>query len=630
MALPKDITSSPSTSTARSSTGRRASTTPSQQGGRRATASRSTRDEVIPLFHEIQREIESGSYELYAEVLRRTAMRDRQGARLAAGALARRASCRTPCQRWTPFKETNPQLKKLAKKHQTRPDLEHRRQAAGPDAPAHPDRLRPRRHRPAGALLQARPRALQGVRAAHRQQEGLGPRRVELLPRRRAVPEGEGPGDLGQPQRRRRSSRARRSRRPRSRPSSRPPSCSERLGPAAMQVVGLHADVVVCRSHASGRRPARSSATATRRSSSTRRSSRTSSTRCRRSWARRAVAVAACWPRTATGTTCLAALAFPDAALGVAETTAARLRAEPGDAQRALREFDDEHYVERPRPLSLGQVQALPVPGQLRDRRRTSSSCIPADGHTARRHGDLGAVGARAGRRRLPARRSRSRGCRSRAAAAPTWRRSTAWSRSSSRPTGSSPATARRSTPRARWRSCARTSPTSRRSRRRTRRCRSRGAAPAQRRIHAENVEKVGRGSGDPARRPRDAPGGRRGRAGVLGAARLRARRPAGRPRRPLGAGSSAPGRRSTCSSPTSPVVAPLGPCRRRGRRLRRDGRAPAGRRPRGRAARAALGRGARLRAHAGRPPRRAHGRPAARLTSTRPSRARASKTGWG
>ena len=47
----------------------------------------------------------------------------------------------------------------------------------GPDAPALPARLRPRRHGPAGALLQARSGALQGVRAAHRHQEGLGPRR---------------------------------------------------------------------------------------------------------------------------------------------------------------------------------------------------------------------------------------------------------------------------------------------------------------------------------------------------------------------------------------------------------------------------------------------------------------------
>ena len=36
------------------------------------------RDELIPLFIEIQREIQRGSYELYAEVLRRTAVRVRR------------------------------------------------------------------------------------------------------------------------------------------------------------------------------------------------------------------------------------------------------------------------------------------------------------------------------------------------------------------------------------------------------------------------------------------------------------------------------------------------------------------------------------------------------------------------
>ncbi len=78
----------------------------------------------------------------------------------------------------------------------------------------------------------------------------------------------------------------------------------------------------------------------------------------------------------------LARLAFPDAAIGCAETTAARLTAEPGAAQRALREFDEEHYVARPRPLALGQVQALPVPGHLEvgDARLELQ---PADGHTA-------------------------------------------------------------------------------------------------------------------------------------------------------------------------------------------------------------------------------------------------------
>ena len=33
------------------------------------------RDEIIPRFHEYEREIEGGSYELYAEVLRRVAVR---------------------------------------------------------------------------------------------------------------------------------------------------------------------------------------------------------------------------------------------------------------------------------------------------------------------------------------------------------------------------------------------------------------------------------------------------------------------------------------------------------------------------------------------------------------------------
>ena len=78
----------------------------------------------------------------------------------------------------------------------------------------------------------------------------------------------------------------------------------------------------------------------------------------------------------------LARLAFPDAALGCAETTAARLTAEPGAAQRELRAFDDEHYVERARPLSLGQVQALPVPGHV-EIGEAEIELHAADGHTA-------------------------------------------------------------------------------------------------------------------------------------------------------------------------------------------------------------------------------------------------------
>jgi glyoxylase-like metal-dependent hydrolase (beta-lactamase superfamily II) len=60
----------------------------------------------------------------------------------------------------------------------------------------------------------------------------------------------------------------------------------------------------------------------------------------------------------------LAPLAFAEASLGCAESTAERLRAEPGAAQRELRDFDEQLMIERPRPLALGAVQALPVPGR--------------------------------------------------------------------------------------------------------------------------------------------------------------------------------------------------------------------------------------------------------------------------
>jgi glyoxylase-like metal-dependent hydrolase (beta-lactamase superfamily II) len=59
----------------------------------------------------------------------------------------------------------------------------------------------------------------------------------------------------------------------------------------------------------------------------------------------------------------LAPLAFPEATLGCAESSAERLHAEPGAAQRELRRFDEELQIER-RPLSLGAVQALVVPGR--------------------------------------------------------------------------------------------------------------------------------------------------------------------------------------------------------------------------------------------------------------------------
>jgi glyoxylase-like metal-dependent hydrolase (beta-lactamase superfamily II) len=61
----------------------------------------------------------------------------------------------------------------------------------------------------------------------------------------------------------------------------------------------------------------------------------------------------------------LGRIAYPGMALGVADSTADRFRRSPGEAQRHLRHYDQEFYIERPAPLSLGQVQALPVPGRL-------------------------------------------------------------------------------------------------------------------------------------------------------------------------------------------------------------------------------------------------------------------------
>jgi glyoxylase-like metal-dependent hydrolase (beta-lactamase superfamily II) len=78
----------------------------------------------------------------------------------------------------------------------------------------------------------------------------------------------------------------------------------------------------------------------------------------------------------------LARYSFPEASLGMAETSAARLINEPGDAQRKMRGFDEELYVTRPSPLSLGHAQQLPVPGVVELGSRTLELQV-ADGHTA-------------------------------------------------------------------------------------------------------------------------------------------------------------------------------------------------------------------------------------------------------
>ena len=75
------------------------------------------REALIPRFIEVQREIQRGSYELYAEVLRRTAVR-------VAGELgwdlepSRSNFLPNSVPAWQPFRETNAQLERFAKKYE--------------------------------------------------------------------------------------------------------------------------------------------------------------------------------------------------------------------------------------------------------------------------------------------------------------------------------------------------------------------------------------------------------------------------------------------------------------------------------------------------------------------------------
>ena len=77
----------------------------------------------------------------------------------------------------------------------------------------------------------------------------------------------------------------------------------------------------------------------------------------------------------------LGRLAFPELSLGVATSSAERLAAEPGAAQRELRAFDAHHYVAREAPLTLPAPDPLPVPGRL-DLAESPLELHPTPGHT--------------------------------------------------------------------------------------------------------------------------------------------------------------------------------------------------------------------------------------------------------
>jgi 2-haloacid dehalogenase len=75
------------------------------------------RDVLVPRFIEVQREIQRGSYELYAEVLRRTAVR--VAAELGWDLEPSRSNfLPDSVPRWMPFRETNAQLERFGKKYE--------------------------------------------------------------------------------------------------------------------------------------------------------------------------------------------------------------------------------------------------------------------------------------------------------------------------------------------------------------------------------------------------------------------------------------------------------------------------------------------------------------------------------
>ena len=309
------------------------------------------RDALVPRFVEVQREIQRGSYELYAEVLRRTAVR--VASELGWDLEPSRSNfLPNSVPAWPPSGDQRP-ARALRQEVRGRDPLEHRRQAARRHPASPPHRLRPRGHRPAGALLQARPGPLQGVRAGSRGSRRTGCTSRPAIHRRGALHQAKIP--VIWVNRHGKSSRARRSPTPRCEPSATRQAAQGRLTAEACER-SRSADALVVTSafwqdnavalRAGGeavlidspylpdeldalpgllaarlraRRPARHA----RRLRPSARPAR-----------------------------------LPGLTLGMGESSVERLRREPGAAQRELRDYDAEFYVERPRRWRSAQVQA--------------------------------------------------------------------------------------------------------------------------------------------------------------------------------------------------------------------------------------------------------------------------------
>ena len=143
----------------------------------------------------------SGSYELYAEVLRRTAVK-------VAGEIgwelepSRAQFLPDSVARWLPFREANAAMDRLGKRYDigivSNIDdkllgVSRRHLRTELDLVVTAQQVRSYKPDPAH---------FKEARAADRRQEGLGPHRLWLRRRRRAAAADEGAGDLGQPPRR--------------------------------------------------------------------------------------------------------------------------------------------------------------------------------------------------------------------------------------------------------------------------------------------------------------------------------------------------------------------------------------------------------------------------------------------
>ena len=130
-------------------------------------------------FFESQAQIMAGSYELYAEVLRRAAVQTAEEIGWTIEP-SRAQFLPDSVGSWPPFREANAAMDRLKERYEIGIISNIDDKLLGDLAPPPAHRARPGGHRPAGPQLQARPDPPPRVRSPDRRQEGLGPHRLGL------------------------------------------------------------------------------------------------------------------------------------------------------------------------------------------------------------------------------------------------------------------------------------------------------------------------------------------------------------------------------------------------------------------------------------------------------------------